>query len=73
MRTVENLDSLILQDEELLKRLINSRDADELHDAKCTVLKDFHAIYAHDASPSDILTVRKRKVILFRKRYCYRI
>lgn len=50
---LENLDSLILQDEELLKRLINSRNTDEFHDAKCTVLKDFHAIYAHDASNAE--------------------
>ncbi len=50
---LENMDSLILQDEELLKRLINSRNTDEFHDAKCTVLKDFHAIYAHDASNAE--------------------
>ena len=44
---------LISYDEELLNRLTNARNLDELHNAKRTVLKDFHDIYAFDASDAE--------------------
>ena len=47
---LENMNSLISYDEELLNRLTKARNPDELHDAKCSVLRDFHDIYAFDAS-----------------------
>ena len=50
---LENMDPLISYDEELLNRLTNARNLDELHNAKRTVLKDFHDIYAFDASDAE--------------------
>ena len=50
---LENMDPLILYDEELLNRLINAHNTDELHDAKCSILRDFHEIYAFDASDAE--------------------
>ena len=50
---LENMDSLISYDEELLNRLTNACNTDELHDAKCSILRDFRAIYAFDASDAE--------------------
>ena len=50
---LENMNPLILYDEELLNRLTNARNTDELHDAKCSVLRDFHDIYAFDVGDSE--------------------
>ena len=46
---LENMDPLISEDEELLNRLTNAHNQDDLHDAKCSVLRDFLEIYDHDA------------------------
>ena len=40
---LENMNPLISYDEELLNRLTNARNTDELHDAKCSVLSDIGA------------------------------
>ena len=48
---LENMDSLISYDEDLLNRLTNARNLDELHDAKCSVLRDFHDIYGYCIRP----------------------
>lgn len=50
---LENMNPLISYDEELLNRLTNARNTDELHDAKCSVLRDFHDIYAFDVGDSE--------------------
>lgn len=50
---LENIDSLILCNEEFLNRLINARDLDELHDAKCSILRDFRNIYVFDVGDAD--------------------
>ena len=50
---LENMDPLISYDEDLLNRLTNARNLDELHDAKCSVLRDCHDIYAFDASDTE--------------------
>ena len=50
---LENMAPLVSYDEELLNRLTNARNTDELHDAKCSVLRDFHAIYTFDASDAE--------------------
>ena len=50
---LENMDPLISYDEDLLNRLTNARNLDELHDTKCSVLRDFHDIYAFDASDTE--------------------
>ena len=47
---LENMDSLISYDEDLLNRLTNARNTDELHNAKHSILRDFRDIYAFDAS-----------------------
>ena len=49
---LENMNPLISYDEELLNRLTNARNTDELHDAKCSVLRNFHDIYAFDVGDS---------------------
>ena len=36
-----NMDPLISYDEELLNRLTNARNTDELYDAKCSILRVF--------------------------------
>ena len=48
-----NMDPLISYDEELLNRLTNARNTDELYDAKCSILRDFRDIYAFDASEAE--------------------
>ena len=50
---LENMGPLISYDEELLNRLTNAHNTDELHDAKCSILKDFYDIYAFDASDAE--------------------
>ena len=50
---LENMDPLISYDEELFNRLTSARNTDELHDAKCAVLRDFHDIYTFDASDAE--------------------
>ena len=50
---LENMEPLISYDEELLNRLTNAHNTDELHDAKCSILKDFYDIYAFDASDAE--------------------
>lgn len=40
-------------DEELLNCLTNARNTDELHDAKCSVLRDFHDVYAFDVGDAE--------------------
>lgn len=51
---LEKMDPLYISyDEELLKRLTNVRNTDELHDAKNSVLRDFHDIYAFDARDAE--------------------
>ena len=51
---LEKMDPLYISyDEELLKRLTNVRNTDELHDAKYSVLRDFHDIYAFDARDAE--------------------
>ena len=50
---LENMNPLISHDEELLNRLTKARNPDELHDAKCSVWRDFHDIYAFDASDAE--------------------
>ena len=50
---LENMNPLISYDEELLNRLTKARNPDELHDAKCSVLRDFRDIYAFDASDAE--------------------
>ena len=50
---LENMNPLISYDEELLNCLTNARNTDELHDAKCSVLRDFHDIYAFDVGDAE--------------------
>lgn len=50
---LENMDSLISYDEELLNRLTNACNTDELHNAKRSVLRDFRDIYAFDVSNAE--------------------
>ena len=50
---LENMDPLISYDEELLNRLTNARNTDELYDAKCSILRDFRDIVAFDASEAE--------------------
>ena len=75
---LENMGPLISYDEELLNRLTNAHNTDELHDAKCSILKDFYDIYAFDASDAEfpepighLMTKRKRS--LSGRKYCCRI
>ncbi len=74
---LENMDPLISYDEELLNRLTNARNLDELHNAKRTVLKDFHDIYAFDASDAEFPEPighfdngKKKSSLSGRKYYC---
>lgn len=50
---LDNQELLIAYCEELLNRLTNSRDMDELHKAKCSILKDFCDIYAFDLTDAE--------------------
>ena len=50
---LENRELLIAYDEELLNRLTSAHDMNDLHDAKCSVLRDFHDIYAFDVSDAE--------------------
>lgn len=50
---LENMDPLISYEEELLNRLINAQNTDELHEAKCSILRDFHDIYTFDVSDAE--------------------
>lgn len=45
---LDNPGPLIVYDEELLNRLTHAQSMDELHVAKCSILKDFREIYAFD-------------------------
>lgn len=45
---LSNPEQLIAYDEELLNRLMHARNTDELHEAKCSILKDFRDIHTFD-------------------------
>ena len=75
---LENVDSLISYDEELLNRLTNARNTDELYEAKCSILSDFQDIYTFDASdaefpePVGYFDREEEKIKFIRKKYCCR-
>lgn len=50
---LENMDSLISYDKDLLNRLTNARNTDELRNAKRSILRDFRDIYAFDANDAE--------------------
>ena len=59
---LDNPGPLIAYDEELLNRLTHAQSMDELHVAKCSILKDFREIYAFDVVdaefPETVLIVK---------------
>lgn len=75
---LENMDSLISYDEELLNRLTNACNTDELHNAKRSVLRDFRDIYAFDVSNAEFpepighFDDEKEKANLSERKYCCR-